>query len=108
MNFGNMQKLMKQAEAMQAKMQEMQEGLKTREFEGVSGAGAVKVVLKGGAMMSIKIDPSLVDINDVEMLEDLVITAHNNAKKQYDETADTDMNSAMGGLKLPGDMKFPF
>ena len=74
----NIQKMLKQAQQMQAKLGEVQAELETREVTGNSGSGAVKITLTGkGAMTKISIDPSLMD--DREMLEDLIIAAHNDA-----------------------------
>ncbi|MBP6986051.1 MAG: YbaB/EbfC family nucleoid-associated protein [Alphaproteobacteria bacterium] len=105
MNFKNM---MKQAQQMQAKMAEAQQRLTTITVEGTSGGGMVKVVVNGKTeAQSIKIDPSIVDKNDVEMLEDLIVAAFNDAKNKAEEKAHEEMSKATSGLPL-GDMKLPF
>ena len=79
----NLSGLMKQAQQMQAKMQEMQSKLEGMEIEGEAGAGLVTVTLNGkGDLRRIKIDPKLIDPADAEMLEDLIVAAHANAKQK--------------------------
>ena len=79
----NLAGLMKQAQQMQAKMQEMQAKLEAMEIEGEAGAGLVSVTLNGkGDMRRVKIDPKLVDPADTEMLEDLIVAAHADAKRR--------------------------
>ena len=79
----NLGQLMKQAQEMQEKMAEMQDSLVAIEIEGSAGAGLVTIVLNGkGAMQRLKIDPSLVKPEDAEILEDLIIAAHNDAKSK--------------------------
>ncbi|WP_417518557.1 YbaB/EbfC family nucleoid-associated protein [Minwuia sp.] len=105
-NLGN---LMKQAKAMQEKMETMQAELETMEVTGESGAGMVKVTLTAkGVMQAIKVDPSIVDPADPEMLEDLIVAAHNDAKKRADAAMKEKMAEATGGLDLPAGMKLPF
>ena len=100
----NMQQLMKQAQAMQKKMAEEQEKLAHAEFSGSSGGGMIKVTISGkGNMKQLKIDPSLIDPEEGEVLEDLIIAAYNNAKKEADD-ANNDSMSSM----LPSGMKLPF
>jgi DNA-binding YbaB/EbfC family protein len=100
----NFNQIMKQAQAMQKKMTEMQDEMAKQEFEGSSGGGAVKIALNGkGVMNSIKLDPSIVSAEEVEILEDLIIAAFNDAKKKLDETAESSFGSLM-----PNGMKFPF
>ncbi|GAC1341842.1 MAG: YbaB/EbfC family nucleoid-associated protein [Acetobacteraceae bacterium] len=100
---------MKQASQMQAKMQEMQARLDAMEVEGRSGAGMVTVILSGkGEMKRLKIDPKLADPAETEMLEDLVIAAHADAKGKVEAIMAEEMKSATGGLELPGGMKLPF
>ena len=78
----NLGGLMKQAQQMQAKMQEMQAKLETLEITGESGAGLVRVTLNGkGEMKGVKIDPKVADPADIEMLEDLIVAAHAEAKR---------------------------
>jgi DNA-binding YbaB/EbfC family protein len=105
----NLTGLMKQASQMQQKMQEMQARLDAAILEGVAGAGLVRLTVNGqGALKSIKIDPKLADPNDTEMLEDLIIAAHADAKSKLDNLKETEMKSATGGLTLPPGMKLPF
>jgi len=103
----NIQKMLKQAQQMQSKLGEVQAELETREVEGQSGAGAVKITLTGkGAMTKISISPDALD--DREMLEDLIIAAHNAAKDNMDAMVADAMGSVTGGMNLPGGMKLPF
>ena len=75
--------LMKQAHSMQKKMQEMQDEMKTKEFEGQSGGGIVSIIMTGsGEMRRVNIDPSLMRENEKEMLEDLIVAAYNDAKNK--------------------------
>jgi DNA-binding YbaB/EbfC family protein len=105
----NLTGLMKQASQMQQKMQEMQARLDAAILEGVAGAGLVRLTVNGqGALKSIKIDPKLADPNDTEMLEDLIIAAHADAKSKLDNLKETEMKNAAGGLTLPPGMKLPF
>ena len=105
-NLGNM---MKQAQAMQAKMAEAQAKLEQMTVEGASGGGMVKVVLSGkGEMKGLTIDPNLIDPEDAEVLEDLIIAAHNDAKAKSEAMMAEEMKSVTGGLQLPPGMKMPF
>ena len=98
----NMNNLMKQAQKMQKQMEQMQTELENKEFEVTSGGGAVKVVITGKKQIkSIEISPDVVDPDDVDMLQDLVLTAVNEAIRQADETANNEMGKIAGG-KLPG------
>ncbi len=105
----NLGQLMKQAQEMQEKMAEMQESLVAIEIEGVAGAGLVTVVLNGkGEMRRLKVDPSLVKPEDAEILEDLIVAAHNDAKSKIEMRVQEETQKLMGGLPLPPGMKFPF
>ena len=105
----NLGQLMKQAQEMQEKMAEMQGSLVAIEIEGVAGAGLVTVVLNGkGDMRRLKIDPSLVKPEDAEILEDLIVAAHNDAKSKIEMRVQEETQKLMGGLPLPPGMKFPF
>ena len=105
----NLGQLMKQAQEMQEKMAEMQESLVTIEIEGVAGAGLVTVVLNGKSeMQRLKIDPSLVKPEDAEILEDLIVAAHNDAKAKIETRVQEETQRLMGGLPLPPGMKLPF
>ena len=105
----NLSGLMKQASQMQAKMQEMQAKMEAMEVEGVAGAGMVAVTLSGkGDMKRLKIDPKLIDPAETEMLQDLIVAAHTDAKRKVEEIMADEMQKATGGLELPGGMKLPF
>jgi len=105
-NLGN---LMKQAQEMQARMQEMQAKLETREIEGVAGGGMVRVTLSGkGEMRKLKLDPAAVDPAEIEVLEDLIVAAHADAKRKIDAQMQEEMSSLTGGLPLPPGFKLPF
>jgi DNA-binding YbaB/EbfC family protein len=105
----NLGGLMKQAQQMQAKMQEMQAKLETMEVTGESGAGLVRVTLSGkGDMRRVKIDPKLADPADMEMLEDLLVAAHRDAKEKIDTQTTSEMQKITGGMQLPPGMKLPF
>ncbi|MEJ0018036.1 MAG: YbaB/EbfC family nucleoid-associated protein [Acetobacteraceae bacterium] len=105
----NLTGLMKQAQQMQAKMAEMQSKLESLEVEGEAGAGLVRVTLNGkGDMRRVKIDPKVIDPADAEMLEDLIVAAHANARQKVDATAADEMQKVTGGLQLPPGMKLPF
>ena len=105
-NLGNM---MKQAQQMQQRLAEMQESLGTIEVTGQSGAGMVTVTLNGkGEARRVKLDKSVVDPNDVEMLEDLIVAAVTDAKSKVESQVAEETQKLMGGLKLPPGMKLPF
>ena len=105
----NLAGLMKQASQMQSKMQEMQSRLEATETEGVAGAGLVKVVLTGKSEMKrVHIDPKLADPAEMEMLEDLIVAAHAEAKRKIEAIAAEEMQKVTGGMQLPPGMKLPF
>ena len=105
----NLSGLMKQAQQMQQKMADMQAKLDAAEIEGVAGAGLVAVTLSGkGALKRVKIDPKLADPAETEMLEDLILAAHADAKAKLDEMTESEMKSAAGGMSLPPGLKLPF
>jgi DNA-binding YbaB/EbfC family protein len=105
----NIAGLMKQASQMQQKMQEMQAALETAEVEGQAGAGMVRVVLSGkGDMRRVKVDPKLADPGEMEMLEDLLMAAHADARRRVEAMATEEMQKATGGLQLPPGKKLPF
>ena len=94
---------MKQAERMQRQMEQVQSDLASRTVEATSGGGAVKVVAKcDGSIASIKIDPQAVNPADAPMLEDMVLTAANQALAQAKEISNSEMGKIAGGLSLPG------
>ncbi len=105
----NLAGLMKQAQQMQGKMAEMQETLAAMEVEGAAGAGMVKVVMTGKfSLSSIKIDPTLVNSDDLEVLEDLIMAAVNDASSKVEAAKQEKMQDVTGGLNLPAGMKLPF
>jgi DNA-binding YbaB/EbfC family protein len=105
----NLAGLMKQAQQMQSKMQEMQARLESIEVEGTAGAGLVAVTLNGkGDLRRVKIDPKLADPSDLEMLEDLIVAAHRDAKTKIEAMTQVEMQKVTGGLQLPPGMKLPF
>jgi DNA-binding YbaB/EbfC family protein len=105
----NLGQMMKQAQQMQAKMAEMQARLETVEMNGSSGGGMVSVTVGGkGDLRKIKIDKSLVDPTEVEVLEDLIVAAFNDAKGRVEAHMAEEMGKLTGGLNLPPGMKLPF
>ena len=99
----NMNQLMKQAQKMQKEMAEMQEDLANKTLEVSSGGGAVKVTISGEKkILDLVISPDVVDPEDVEMLQDLVMSAVNEAIRQMDEATSSQMSKLTGGLNLPG------
>lgn len=105
----NLAGLMKQASQMQSKMQEMQTKLESTELTGEAGAGLVKVTLNGkGDLKRIKVDPKVIDPADAEMMEDLILAAHRDARSKIEAFAADEMQKATGGLQLPPGMKLPF
>jgi hypothetical protein len=108
-NLGGM---LKQAQQMQARMQEMQAKLEAMEVEGASGAGMVKVLLSGkGDLRRVTIDPSLIVPDEKEVLEDLLVAAHADAKQKVEATMAEEMQKATAGLNIPGGLgglKLPF
>ncbi|MHB8916799.1 MAG: YbaB/EbfC family nucleoid-associated protein [Desulfocucumaceae bacterium] len=100
---GNMQKMMKQVQKMQADMAKLQEELGGRTVESSAGGGVVKVVANGKQeVVSIEIKPEAVDPEDVEMLQDLILTAVNGALNQSREMVAGEMGKLTGGLNIPG------
>ena len=96
-------KLMKQAARMQQQMEQIQTDLANRTVEATSGGGAVKVVAKcDGTIASIKIDPQAVNPTDVQLLEDMVLTASNQALTQAKEISTAEMGKVTAGFNLPG------
>ncbi|MBB5372030.1 YbaB/EbfC family nucleoid-associated protein [Acidocella aromatica] len=105
----NLAGMMKQAQQMQQKMAEMQARLEAAEIEGVAGAGLVRVTLTGkGVLKGLKVDPKLADPAEIEMLEDLVVAAHADAKSKLDSIMESETKNAMGGISLPPGLKLPF
>jgi DNA-binding YbaB/EbfC family protein len=105
----NLGQLMKQAQALQEKMAEVQAQLEAVEMTGVAGGGMIAVTLDGkGDVKRIKIDKSLVDPEEVEVLEDLLVAAFADAKRKVSAHAEQEMHKLTGGLQLPGGFKLPF
>lgn len=101
--------LMKQAKEMQSKMQDMQEELADLEAEGVAAGGMVKITLNGkGQIRDISIDPSMFKEDDVEILEDLITAAHNQAKVKVEDITAEKTAELTAGLPIPPGMKLPF
>ncbi len=96
-------KLMKQAAKMQKQMEQVQSALAEKTIEATSGGGAVKVTARcDGTIASIKLDKEAVDPEDVEMLEDMIVTAANSALNEAKEVSNKEMGSVTQGLSLPG------
>ena len=96
----NIQQMMKQAQQMQERLQKQMAEMKV---EATAGGGMVTVVMSGGKqLLSLKIDPEAVSKDDVEMLQDLILAAVNDAQRKVDETLQQNMGGMMGGLKIPG------
>ena len=101
--------LMKKAQAMQAKMKDVQEELERVEVEGQSGGGMVKITLNAKRQMkAIALDPSLLKPEDLEMVEDLILAAHADARAKAERLAEEKMQAVTAGLPLPPGMKLPF
>lgn len=102
-------KLFKQAQEMQSRMADMQTQLEALEVTGQSGGGMVRVTLDGkGNMKSVAIDPSLLNADEAELLEDLLVAAHNDAKGRVEEKMQEEMQKLTGGMALPPGFKMPF
>ncbi|HHK74562.1 MAG TPA: YbaB/EbfC family nucleoid-associated protein [Rhizobiales bacterium] len=105
----NFASLMKQAQEMQSRMSDMQAGMEQMEVTGSSGAGMVSVTLNGkGEMRGLKIDESLMKPGEGEILEDLIIAAHNDAKAKVETQMAEKMKEVTGGLSLPPGMNLGF
>jgi len=101
--------LMKKAGAMQAKMAEMQAELDNLTVDGASGGGLVKVTLTAkGALQSLVIDPSLLKADEKEILEDLIVAAHAEARKKSEVLIEEKMKDVTAGMPMPPGMKLPF
>ena len=105
----NLKNIMKQAQQMQEKLAEVQEKMAELHVEGNAGGGMVIVTVNGkGELQKVKLDPSLLDPSDVEMLEDLIVAAFNDAKSKAEAAMQEEMSNLTGGIPLPGGMKLPF
>jgi DNA-binding YbaB/EbfC family protein len=99
----NINKILKQAQKMQAQVMKMQEEMQKKEFEGTAGGGMVKVVLSGSnELLSIKINPEVAVPAEVEMLEDLIVAAHANAAEKLKSQSESAYGAMTGGLNIPG------
>jgi len=102
-------KMMKQAKQMQEQMGSLQEQMVEIEVQGTAGAGLVTVTLNGkGDLKGLDIDPSLLKEDEKEILEDLIVAAHTEARAKVEQAIQEKTQELMGGLGLPADMKLPF
>ncbi len=105
----NLAGMLKQASQMQQKMEEMQARLLEVEVSGTAGAGMVTITLNGkGEMRGIKLDPKLFAEGDAEMLQDLIVAAHADAKRKAEAMGQEEMQKLTAGLPIPPGMKLPF
>ena len=103
----NINKIMKQAQKMQAQVMQAQQDLQGKQFEGTAGGGMVKAVVNGGQeLVSITINPEVVDPADVEMLEDLIVASIKNAQEKIKNASDATFGNISGQMNLPG-LNFP-
>ncbi len=107
--LGDMAKMMKQAQEMQEKMAQMQEDLANRAVEGEAGAGMVKVTATAkGEVTAVKIDPSILNADDAEVIEDLIVAAIKDAQARGKAASDEEMQRMAEEMGLPAGMKLPF
>ena len=105
----NLSKMLEQAQDMQEKMARMQAALAELRAEGTAGAGLVKVELNGkGVMIGLTIAPEIFDREEAEVVEDLIVAAHNDAKAKSEKLMQEEMAKLTGGLQLPPGFKMPF
>jgi DNA-binding YbaB/EbfC family protein len=105
----NIQKMMKQAQEMQARLADAQAKVEAQEMDGSAAGGLVRVRMNGKhQLISVAIDANLLKPEEKEVLEDLVIAAHNDAKAKLDDNASAQMSQVTSGLNLPPGMKLPF
>jgi DNA-binding YbaB/EbfC family protein len=101
--------ILKQAQGLQAKMQDIQEKIAAVEVEGAAGGGMVKVTLNGkGYAKAASVDPALLKEDESEVLEDLIVAALNDAKARLEERVQEEMKALAAGFPLPPGMKLPF
>ncbi len=99
----NMNQMIKQAQKMQDQITELQEDIEARDFSATAGGGAVEVVLTGKKVIkSLTLKPEIVDPEDIEMLQDLIISAVNEAVNNIETTTEAEMSKITGGVSLPG------
>jgi DNA-binding YbaB/EbfC family protein len=109
MAFGDMMDMMKKAKELQGKMEQLQAEVSAMEVAGSSGGGLVTVVMTGKSEMKrVKIDPSLLKPEEVEIVEDLIVAAVNDARAKAEAALADKMRELTGGLQLPPGMKLPF
>ena len=100
---GGMQQFMKQANQLQTKMKKLQEELETREYAATSGGNAVTITVTGGNQLkAVNISADVMKSGDAEMLQDLILTATNEALRKAKETGQTEMDKLTGGMAVPG------
>ena len=100
---GNMNQMIKQAQKMQNQITELQEDIENREFSATAGGGAVEVVINGNkTIKSLSIKPEVVDPEDIDMLQDLIISAVNEAINNVETTTESEMSKITGGVSIPG------
>ena len=100
---GNMSNLMKQAQKMQRQMEEQQKALEEQKFTAAAGGGAVEVTVSGKReILEVCLKPEVVDPEDIEMLQDLILAATNEALRQMEEISQAEMNKFTAGLGIPG------
>lgn len=105
----NLADIMKQVQSMQSRMSDMQEKLEALTVVGQSGGGMVKITMSGkGVLKGLDIDPSLLKPEEKDILEDLIVAAHSDAKGKAEAAAAEEMKAITGGLPLPPGMKLPF
>lgn len=105
----NIANMMKQAQSMQKKMLEAQEKLAEQEYVGNAGGGVVSLTINGkGDLLKIKISMELASPDEIEILEDLIVAAFNDAKKKLNEDSENNFSGLMGGMNLPAGFKLPF
>lgn len=99
----NMNQMMQQVKKMQKEMEKAQEALKDKTVQGTAGGGVVTITANGQKeILAVEIKPEAVDPDDIEMLQDLILTAMNDTLKQVDELVNKDMGRLTGGLNIPG------
>ncbi|MDE6666250.1 MAG: YbaB/EbfC family nucleoid-associated protein [Ruminococcus sp.] len=102
-NAQNMNQMIKQAQKMQDQITELQEDIEEREFSATAGGGAVEVVISGKKnIKSLSIKPEVVDPEDIDMLQDLIISAVNEAINNVESTTEAEMSKITGGVSIPG------
>lgn len=105
----NIQEMMQQAQQVQFKLQELQEKFKDVEVSGEAGGGMVKVIMTcAGDMLSLTLDPGVINADDKETMEDLIVAAVNNAIKAKDERIQDETKNMMEDMGLPADAQLPF